>query len=279
MMKPWWIGNFILLQVVLVGVIDATAAADRRLQVTVKRWLEVRRPIGQVLHSRGNKSQPARSGLKLQAVGDAIITKQNSSAVLAIDIGTGFIQVAENTNINIQKLERGRRGEQITQLQVKSGQVRLRVRPFTNPASRLEIKSPAGVAGVRGTDFGVNVRQNGLMGVATLTGGVATTAQGQTVLVKAGFQNITIPGQPPSKPVPLQDNTDLNIRQLSANGNQIRIIGSVDPVNLLIIAEQEWNTDASGRFDITVPLLPNGRVEAVVVTPLGKKQLYELAVP
>jgi hypothetical protein len=278
MMKPWWLANFILLQVVLVGTLNASAA-DKRLQVTVKRWLEVRQPIGQVLHSSGNKSQPARNGLRLQAVGDAIITKQNSSAVLAIDIGTGFIKVSENTNINIQKLERGRGGEQITQLQVKTGQVRLQVRQFTHPGSRLEIKSPAGVAGVRGTDFGVNVQENGSMGVATLTGGVATNAQGKTVLVKAGFQNITIPGKPPSKPVPLKDNTDLNIRQLSASGNQVRIIGSVDPVNLLIIAKQERKTDVNGKFDITVPLLPNRTVDAVVVTPLGKKQLYELAVP
>ncbi|MDB9306993.1 FecR family protein [Nodularia spumigena CS-591/12] len=278
MMKRWWIGNFILLQVGLVGTLHASAA-NHRLQVTVKRWLEVRQPIGQVLYYRGNKSQPARNGLRLQAVGDTIITKQNSSAVLAIDIGTGFIKVAENTNINIQKLQRGKRGEQITQLQVKTGQVRLQVRQFTNPASRLEIKSPAGVAGVRGTDFGVNVQENGSMGVATLTGGVATNAQGKTVLVKAGFQNITIPGKPPSKPVPLQNNTDLNIRELSANGNQVRIVGTVDPVNLLIIAQQEQKTDVNGKFDITVPLLPNRRVEAVVVTPLGKKQFYELAVP
>ncbi len=278
MMKPWWIGKFILLQVLLVGTLHASAA-DRRLQVTVKRWLEVRQPIGQVLYSRGKTSQPARSGLRLQAVGDTIITKQNSSAVLSIDIGTGLIKISENTNVNIQKLDRGRGGEQITQLQVKAGQVRLQIRPFTNPASRLDIKSPAGVAGVRGTDFGVNVQQNGKMGVATLSGSVATNAQGKTVLVKAGFQNVTIPGEPPSKPVPLQENTRLNIRELSASGNQVRIVGSVDPVNLLIIAKQDRKTDFSGKFDITVPLLPNRKVEAVVVTPLGTRQLYELAVP
>lgn len=278
MMKPWWIGKFIGLQVLLVGTLHASAADDR-FQVTVKRWLEVRQPVGEVLYSRGNTSQPARNGLRLEAVGDTIITKQNSSAVLSIDIGTGLIRVSENTHINIQKLERGKGGEQITQLQVKAGQVRLQVRPFTNPASRLEIESPAGVAGVRGTDFGVNVQQNGTMGVATLIGSVATNAQNKTVLVEAGFQNITIPGEPPSEPVPLQENTDLNIRELSARGNQVRIVGSVDPVNLLIIAQEEQKTDVNGNFDIIVPFLSNRRVEAVVVTPLGKKQLYELAVP
>ena len=278
MMKHWWIGKFIVLQVVLVGTLHASAA-NHRLRVTVKRSLEVRQPVGEVIYSRGNKSQPARNGLRLEAVGDTIITKQNSSAVLAIDIGTGFVRISENTSINIQRLDRGRGGEQITQLQVSGGQVRLQTRPFTNPASRLEIKSPAGVAGVRGTDFGVNVQQNGTMGVATLTGGVATNAQGRTVLVKAGFQNLIVPGEPPSKPVPLQESTSLNIRELSASGNQVRIVGTVDPVNLLIIAQQEQNTDVNGKFDITVPFLSNRRVEAVVVTPLGTRQLYELAVP
>jgi hypothetical protein len=277
-MKPWWICQFIILQVGLVGTLQASAA-NHRLQVTVKRWLEVRQPVGEVIYSSGNKSQPARNGLRLEAVGDTIITKPNSSAVLAIDIGTGFVRISENTNIKIQRLDRGRGGEQITQLQVSTGQVRLQTRPFTNPASRLDIRSPAGVAGVRGTDFGVNVQQNGTMGVATLTGSVATNAQEKTVLVGAGFQNLIVPGEPPSKPVPLQESTVLNIRELSASGNLVRIVGSVDPVNLLIIAQQEQNIDVNGQFDITIPFLPNRRVEAVVVTPLGTRQLYELAVP
>jgi hypothetical protein len=277
-MKPWWICQFIILQVGLVGTLQASAA-NHRLQVTVKRWLEVRQPVGEVIYSSGNKSQPARNGLRLEAVGDTIITKPNSSAVLAIDIGTGFVRISENTNIKIQRLDRGRGGEQITQLQVSTGQVRLQTRPFTNPASRLDIRSPAGVAGVRGTDFGVNVQQNGTMGVATLTGSVATNAQEKTVLVGAGFQNLIVPGEPPSKPVPLQESTVLNIRELSASGNLVRIVGSVDPVNLLIIAQQEQNIDVNGQFDITIPFLPNRRLEAVVVTPLGTRQLYELAVP
>lgn len=277
-MKTWWACNFTLVLVGVVGTLRASATGDQ-LQVSVDRWLEVRRPMGQVLYSRGQTSQAARNGIRLQAVGDTITTKQGSSAVLAIDIGTGFIKVSENTTIQVQKLLTGKRGERITQLQVKAGQVALQVRPFTNSASRLEINTPAGVAGVRGTEFGVSVQQNGKMGVATMKGGVATDAQGQTVLVKAGFQNITIPGEPPSAPVPLREDTRLNIRQLVANGNQVRIVGTVDPVNLLAIAKQPQNTDKSGNFDITVPLLPNRRVEAIVVTPLGKQQLYQLAVP
>lgn len=277
-MKNWWTCNLIVVLVGLVGTLPASSAKDQ-LEVRSDRWLEVRHPIGQVLYLHGTKSQPAFSGMRLQAVGDGIMTKQGASAVLAIDIGTGFINISENTQLNIQNLFTGRHGERITQLQVKAGQVRLQIHRFTNSLSRLEIRTPSGIAGVRGTEFGISVQQSGKMGVATIKGNVATTAQEQTVLVSAGFQNITIPGEPPSAPVLLQDDTSLKIRELLVNGNQVKIIGSIDPVNLLIISKQPQNTDASGKFALSVPLPPNRKVEVIVETPLGKKQLYELAVP
>lgn len=278
-MKTFWTGNLMFL--VMVGLVSSlhASAANDKIEVKGDRWIQVRRATGQVFYTRGQKSQPARNGMQLQAVGDTITTKKGASAVLAIDIGTGLIKVSENTSITVKKLLTGKKGDRITELQVNTGQVRLQMRPLTNANSRVEIHTPAGVAGVRGTDFGVSVQQDGKMGVATQEGSVATDAQGQTVLVKAGFQNLTIPGQPPSPPVPLREDTRLNIIQLIGNGSQARIVGTVDPVNILIIAQQPQNIDANGKFDLTVPLPPNRRVEATVVTPLGKKQIYQLAVP
>lgn len=278
-MKTFWTGNLMFL--VMVGLVSSlhASAANDKIEVKGDRWIKVRRATGQVFYTRGQKSQPARNGMQLQAVGDTITTKKGASAVLAIDIGTGLIKVSENTSITVKKLLTSKKGDRITELQVNTGQVRLQMRPLTNANSRVEIHTPAGVAGVRGTDFGVSVQQDGKMGVGTQEGSVATDAQGQTVLVQAGFQNLTIPGQPPSPPVPLREDTRLNIIQLIGNGSQARIVGTVDPVNLLVIAQKPQNIDANGKFDLTVPLPPNRRVEAVVVTPLGKKQMYQLAVP
>ncbi|MBD2567450.1 FecR family protein [Anabaena lutea] len=277
-MKTWWACNLTLVTVGLVSTLHASAA-DNQLQVKINRWIEVSRTNGQVLYSRGQTSQPARTGMRLESVGDTISTKQGSSAVLTIDTGTGFINVSENTTITVNKLEMGNAGERITELQVKTGQVRLQHRPLTNSSSRVEIHTPAGVAGVRGTEFGVSVQDNGKMGVGTMKGSVAITAQGQTKLVNEGFQNLTIPGEPPSEPVPLREDPILDIRQLIANDNQVKIVGIIDPVNLLMIAKQRLSIGATGQFDIIVPLPANRKLEAVVVTPLGKKQLYELAVP
>ncbi|MEA5578569.1 FecR family protein [Anabaena sp. UHCC 0451] len=276
-MKNWWVCHFIFVLVGLITTVHASSADP--LRVKINRYLEVRRPIGQVIYSSKQKSQPANSGMRLQSVGDTITTKQGASAVLAMDIGTGFINIAENTIVTVNKLEVGPGGQRITQLQVKSGQVRLQIRRLTHDTSRVEISTPAGVAGVRGTEFGVSVQDNGKTGVGTQKGSVATTAQGQTVLVNAGFQNLTIPGEPPSVAVPLREDTRLNILQLLANNNQVKIVGTVDPVNLLMISQQRLNIDPRGRFDITVPLPQNRKVEAVVITPLGTKQLYQLAVP
>jgi hypothetical protein len=278
-MKTVWTGKLIFL--VMVGLVSSLQAsvANDRLEVKGDRWIQIRRTVGQVFYSRGQKSQPARNGMQLQAVGDTVTTKKGASAVLAIDIGTGMIKISENTTITVQKLFTGKGGERITELQVKNGQVRLQLRPLTDKDSRVEIHTPVGVAGVRGTDFGVSVQQDGKMGVGTQEGSVATSAQAQTVLVKAGFQNLTIPGQPPSPPVPLREDTRLNISQLIGKGNQVQIVGTIDPVNLLLIAQQPQNIDTDGKFNITVPLPTNRRVEATVITPLGKKQQYQLAVP
>jgi hypothetical protein len=276
-MKNWFAVHLILIFVGLMSTMNASSADP--LRVRVKRWLEVRRSVGQVIYTSNQKSQPARSGLRLQSVGDTITTKQGSSAVLAMDIGTGFINIAENTTVTVSKLETGTGGERVTQLQVKSGQVRLQIRRLTHDTSRVEIKTSAGVAGVRGTEFGVSVQDDGKTGVATREGSVATMAQGKTVLVDAGFQNLTIPGNPPSPVVPLRNNTRLDIRQLLAEGDRVRIAGTVDPVNLVKINQQKLDIDPSGRFDINVPLPANRQVNAVVITPLGRQQQYQLSVP
>jgi hypothetical protein len=254
----------------------------KALQVKVDRWLAIRRTSGSAWYQTKQQAVlPAKPGMRLQSVGDRVKTGDRSSMVLEVDMGIGFVHVAEKTNLVIQKIQKISSGGHITQLQVASGQVRLQVRPFTNPASRLEIQTPAGISGVRGTEFGVSVQPNGKTGVATLKGGVATAAQGKSVLVKAGFQSLIIPGEAPSPATLLKDDPRLDIRQLSAVGNrQVRIVGQVDPVNLLAIANLPQTTDRQGNFDITIPAsAQNQRITAVVITPLGKQQTYELSPP
>ncbi|MBD2693169.1 FecR family protein [Anabaena catenula] len=276
-MKKRWL----LLSVLVIAILTISrVSAQNNFQLRVNRYIEVRRVSGDVTYQNGKTSQSARIGVKLKNVGDSISTGQRSSSMLALDTGIAFVQVAENTKLEIQKLQQTRNGGHITNLQVRSGQVRLKVRPFTHKDSSLQIETPAGIAGVRGTEFGVSVQPTGKTGVATLTGSVSTTAQGQSVYINKGFQSLVIPGEPPSAPLPLRNDTSLNLQVLEEAGNQqARIIGKVDPVNLVIFANQPLTTDRSGKFDITIPMPANRRVAVTVTTPLGKKQDYELVVP
>ncbi|MBS9383583.1 MAG: FecR domain-containing protein [Dolichospermum sp. BR01] len=256
------------------------ALAQNNLQLRVNRYLEVRSIFGNVIYGNQQTSQPAKVGTKLQKVGDSISTGKNSRTMLALDTEIAFVEVAENTKLQIQKLHSTSNNGKVTELLVTGGQVRLKVRPLNNRESRLEIKTPAGITGVRGTEFGVSVQPSGKTGVATLKGQVVTSAQGKTVSVNKGFQSFVIPGKPPSPPVRLRDDTSLQIKILADMGNQqAKIAGKVDPVNLVILANEPLITNQNGEFEVITALPNNRKIAVSITTPLGKKQKYELAVP
>ncbi len=272
----------LLITLIGVGIVLCTTIAgvsSNIVPVRVDRWLEIQQMFGPVTLHQGQSSQAARVGQRLQAVGDGIDTGRGANAVLAADTGIGTITVSEQTSLWIQALQIAPGNGRITRLQVTGGQVRLKVRPFTNPSSRLEIQTPAGVSGVRGTEFGVSIQPDGKTGLATLRGSVVSSAQGKVVAVNAGFQNLVITGEPPLPAVPLRNDTSLQIelrKEIKDNVRQARLIGQIDFVNGLTIAGKPQITDRYGRFNITLPVASQPRVQAVVTTPLGKKQVYEL---
>jgi hypothetical protein len=257
------------------------STAQRSLPVRVQRQIVLQNMQGQVTYRQGKTVRPARVGDSLRTVGDGITTAQNSTATLAVDTGIGFILLSERTSLLVQELRYASDNGRITRLQVSQGQARLRLRQFTNRGSRLEIQTPAGISGVRGTDFGLTIQPNGKTGVATLTGGVATSAQGRAVLVRGGFQNLTLPGEPPSSPVPLRNSTEFQYRveRFTEKGlRKIRLTGQVDTVNSVLIGGTPQVTDRNGRFSV-VWLMPNRlRVPVTVTTPLGKQQIHELEI-
>ena len=274
--KPW-----LLLSLFFIFLLTfQQALAKNNLQLRVNRYLEVRSIFGNVIYGNQQTSQPANVGTKLQKVGDSISTGKNSRTMLALDTEIAFVEVAENTKLQIQKLHSTSNNGKVTELLLTGGQVRLKVRPLNNRESRLEIKTPAGITGVRGTEFGVSVQPSGKTGVATLEGQVVTSAQGKTVSVNKGFQSLIIPGKPPSPPVRLQDDTSLQIKILADMGNQqAKIAGKVDPVNLVILANEPLITNQNGEFEVITALPNNRKIAVSITTPLGKKQKYELAVP
>ncbi|OLP18312.1 iron dicitrate transport regulator FecR [Leptolyngbya sp. 'hensonii'] len=254
-------------------------AGTKPVSVRVNRWIVLRKVSGQVNYLKGAVGRPARLGDRLQAVGEGISTGPQSSAVLEVDTGIGLINVAEKTLLRVLALKYAADNGRITQLKIEQGQVRLRLRSFTHRGTRLEIQTPAGVSGVRGTEFGIVVTPNGKTGIATLTGNIETSAQGESVLVPGGFQNLLMPGFPPTQPVPLRDSTQLQYRWLQVvDGGirKLRLIGQVDPVNGVLVNQVPQAVDRNGAFSLLFPVPNRLRLQVTVVTPLGKRQVHEL---
>jgi hypothetical protein len=254
--------------------------AQSNLSVRVERWLQVESLVGTVTFQQGKTSQSAQVGTRLQAIGDTLATGKSSSAVLAVDTQIGTVSLSESTTLQINKLETLPSGGMVTLLRILAGQARLQLRPFSSPDSRLEIETPAGISGVRGTVFGVSVQPNGVTGIATLEGRVVAEAQGQQVSVEAGLQSLIVPGEPPTQPTALQESTQLRLISLNrVSRGTVEVVGKIDSVNLLVIEEEVQNVEPDGTFAIRRSRPDDRRIAATVITPLGKKQAYEIVIP
>ncbi|WP_313887355.1 FecR family protein [Nodosilinea sp. LEGE 07088] len=245
----------------------------------VDRGLAVRQTHGDVQLLRSNGANSAIVGNRLSAVGDGLRTGRRSSAVLEVDTDVGFLDVSERTEFRIRALSMAADGGRITHLSVLRGQVRTRLRRFTNQGSEFEIETPAGISGVRGTEFGVSVQEDGKTGIATLTGAVETTAAGESVAVPAEFQNLMLPGEPPTQPVPLRDDPGLEFERrvfVEDNTRFVTLIGQVDPVNTVFVDGDPQTVDRLGEFRFTRLATARLRVEVVVITPLGRQEIHEI---
>lgn len=247
------------------------------LTVAAEQWLEIAQTTGTVLYETEQGAGQALLGTRLQAVGDRIETQANSTATLAVDTNIGSVTLAENTTLQIQRLSVSSGGGRITELQVLEGQARLQVRRFNNPDSTLEIQTPAGWSGVRGTEFGITVAPNGTTSLATREGSVETCAQSECIIVSAGLQTQIIPGAPPLPVTALTNDPGLDILKMFVTGDTLHISGRVEPTHLLIIDDTIQVITSEGEFRHHIPRLGGDRITAVVVTPLGTRQVYEIA--
>lgn len=274
--RRWfWVGAVTVMMVTLVSL--NTSA----ITVRVERGLAVRQLQGTVTVLRSRQATPARVNDRLSAVGDGLRTGRRSSAVLAVDTDVGFMDVSEQTELRIRTLAMAADGGRVTHITVPHGQVRLRLRPFTHRGSAFEIQTPAGISGVRGTEFGVTVQDDGKTGLATLSGAIETTGAGETVPVPGGFQTAVWPGEPPVSPVPLRNDPGLTYRReffFDRANRMVALVGQVDPVNSVFVDGVNLAVDRQGQFRITRLATARLRLEVVVVTPLGRQETHEIQI-
>jgi hypothetical protein len=152
-------------------------------QAAGQRAGEVSRLIPAVNIARGPKSITAspKSALYWQ---DLVNTQVNARARIALDDGS-VLNVGSETSMKIVKHDAG---AQQTELELTYGKLRTQAQKIAKPDGKFEVRTPAGVAGVVGTDFfvGYDVTTN-VMNVIAFEGLVKVcNLAGVCVLLKAG---------------------------------------------------------------------------------------------
>ncbi len=244
------------------------------------RWLDVAKVKGETTYSKARQAQrPAHIGDRLQLPGDQLSTLASGSAELHLDDGIGTITIGNLTTVTIQNLEKRADGGKVTNLQIQGGQCLLELRKLKHPRSSVTVKTPAAIAGVRGTKFGISANGQGLSAIATQKGKVVVTGQGKSVAVNAWEQILAVPGQPPTSPRPLVQNAYLlDVKLAWVNAEQVRLQANTDPGNLVRVYGVPLDLNIDGRIETTVKIAPDLRVIVVVTTPLGQQKIFPLTV-
>ncbi|MEM6447805.1 MAG: FecR family protein [Cyanobacteria bacterium P01_D01_bin.123] len=250
-------------------------------------WLELETANGEVTFQPYQQAaQPAQKGNRLTDIGDIVQTGDRSYAQLSFDRDIGSVLVWGNAILRVDVLDVEATGGRITHLSVPQGIAKLQVRRFNNPNSSLTVTTPAGIAGVRGTVFGVGVDPNGKTAVATEEGAVAVSGVGETVQVDPEFYSLIQPGEPPLPPQPLAEtDLDVELRRLvpiSGVGTttpSVRLAARVHPINLVYANGIPTSVDLEGNIEAEIPLDSDRRLTFTVLSPLGDERTYELSVP
>jgi hypothetical protein len=150
-------------------------------QTAGQRAGEVSRVIPAVSIARGSKSLSA-SAKTVVDWQDVMNTQANARARLSLDDGS-VLNVGSSSSVRVTKHDAG---AQQTDLEISLGKMRSQAQKITQPNGKFEVHTPAGVAGVVGTDF-YTAYENNMMTVIVFEGVVKVcNLAGECVVVKAG---------------------------------------------------------------------------------------------
>src|SRR5882757_2474015 len=152
-------------------------------QAAGQRAGEVSRVIPAVNIARSGKTitASAKTAVDWQ---DLVNTQANARARIALDDGS-VLNVGSESSMKVVKSDGA---AQQTELDLAYGKLRSQAQKITKTDGKFEVKTPAGVAGVVGTDFYIGYEQNGgQMNLVVFEGQVKLcNLAGVCVMVKAG---------------------------------------------------------------------------------------------
>src|SRR5437660_4292540 len=177
--SPYAFGLALLLSILIAIPADLWAAP----QAAGQRAGEVSRVIPAVSIARSGKTitASAKTAVDWQ---DLVNTQVNARARIALDDGS-VLNVGSESSMKVVKHDAG---AQQTELELTYGKLRTQAQKIAKPDGKFEVRTPAGVAGVVGTDFFTGFdNSTGTMNVIVFEGIVKVcNLAGVCVIVKAG---------------------------------------------------------------------------------------------
>lgn len=171
-------------------------------QAAGQRAGEVSRVIPAVNIARSGKTIPAAAKTAVNWQ-DLVNTQANARARIALDDGS-VLNVGSDSSIKVVKHDAG---AQQTELELTYGKLRTQAQKIAKPDGKFEVRTPAGVAGVVGTDFFIEYANNS-MNVIVFEGQVKVcNLSGVCVLAKAGQMTFVRSGNNSEPPAPPQQAT------------------------------------------------------------------------
>jgi hypothetical protein len=200
--SPFALGVALLLSFLITIPADTWAAP----QAAGQRAGEVSRVIPAVSIARGSKTITAstKSVVDWQ---DLVNTQVNARARIALDDGS-VLNVGSESSMKIVKHDAG---AQQTELELAYGKLRTQAQKIAKPDGKFEVRTPAGVAGVVGTDFFTGYDNGtGTMNVIVFEGFVKVcNLAGVCVMVHAGQTTNVRNGDNSGPTPPTQTTLDL----------------------------------------------------------------------
>jgi ferric-dicitrate binding protein FerR (iron transport regulator) len=175
-------------------------------QTAGQRAGEVSRVIPAVSVGRGSKTITA-SAKTVVDWQDLVNTQANARARISLDDGS-VLNVGSESSVKVVKHDAG---AQQTELELTYGKLRTKAQKIAKPDGKFEVRTPAGVAGVVGTDFflGYDNTAN-VMNVIVFEGFVKVcNLAGVCVIVKAGQMTSVRSGDNSAPLPPAQASLDL----------------------------------------------------------------------
>lgn len=147
--------------------------------------------------------QALKAGDQLHG-GENVITGPRASAAYRFADGTTLTQ-QESSKLGFGRLAAyGKTGMVSSEISLDGGRLEARASKQLAPMGGFKVVTPVAVAGLRGTDFRLNVDDAGkTLRNEVLEGAVAVDAQGREVRVEGGQGTVAEAGKPPQPPRPL----------------------------------------------------------------------------